>query len=105
MRTGKGNQEEDDYGEEEFGSRREGPSSNNSNTAASRGIIILPDPVRRIFRFHSCSFFDSNRDGSVWDENGSGGYFKRFSDSVFFLNSKQMQRKMIRLVRYVLNIR
>uniref|UniRef100_A0A1J3CM67 Transcription factor BIM2 n=1 Tax=Noccaea caerulescens TaxID=107243 RepID=A0A1J3CM67_NOCCA len=36
MRTGKGNQEEDDYGEEEFGSRREGPSSNNSNTAASR---------------------------------------------------------------------
>ncbi|ESQ28351.1 hypothetical protein EUTSA_v10018889mg [Eutrema salsugineum] len=36
MRTGKGNLEEEDYGEEDFGSKREGPSSNNSNTAASR---------------------------------------------------------------------
>ncbi|CAE5963500.1 unnamed protein product [Arabidopsis arenosa] len=28
MRTGKGNQEEEDYGEEDFSSKREGPSSN-----------------------------------------------------------------------------
>jgi hypothetical protein len=28
MRTGKGNQEEEDYGEEDFNSKREGPSSN-----------------------------------------------------------------------------
>ncbi|KAJ0241342.1 Transcription factor BIM2 [Hirschfeldia incana] len=43
MRTGKANQEEDDYGEEDFSSKREGPSSSNNNnnnsnsaTAASR---------------------------------------------------------------------
>ncbi|XP_056857153.1 transcription factor BIM2-like [Raphanus sativus] len=40
MRAGKANQEEDDYGEEDFVSKREGPSSNNHNSnsaaAASR---------------------------------------------------------------------
>ncbi|KAF8095374.1 hypothetical protein N665_0335s0022 [Sinapis alba] len=36
MRIGKGNQEEDDYGEDDFTSKREGPSSNNNNTALCR---------------------------------------------------------------------
>ncbi|CAN8238977.1 unnamed protein product [Cochlearia groenlandica] len=45
MRTGKANQEEDDYGEDDFSSKREGPSS---NTSASRGICF--DPILRVFR-------------------------------------------------------
>lgn len=39
MRIGKGNHEEEEYGDDEFGSKREGPSSNNnnnSNTAANK---------------------------------------------------------------------
>ncbi|CAH8348257.1 unnamed protein product [Eruca vesicaria subsp. sativa] len=38
MRTGKGSLEEEDYGEDDFTSKREGPSSNNSNTAPSRDV-------------------------------------------------------------------
>ncbi|CAA7053609.1 unnamed protein product [Microthlaspi erraticum] len=53
MRTGKGNQEEEDYGEEDFGSRREGPSSNNSNTAASRADAKENDKASAIRSKHS----------------------------------------------------
>src|SRR5690606_21941851 len=45
MRTGKGNQEEDDYGEEDFVSKREGPSSNNSNSTAAASRGNFSDPI------------------------------------------------------------
>jgi hypothetical protein len=39
MRTGKGNQEEEDYGEEDFNSKREGPSSN-TTVHSNRGKLF-----------------------------------------------------------------
>ncbi|CAF2062979.1 BnaC06g29910D [Brassica napus] len=54
MRTGKANQEEDDYGEEDFGSKREGPSSNHSNSAAaSRADVKENDKASAIRSKHS----------------------------------------------------
>ncbi|KFK41328.1 hypothetical protein AALP_AA2G115800 [Arabis alpina] len=48
MRTGKGNQEEEEYGEE-----REGPSSNNSNSAANRADAKENDKASAIRSKHS----------------------------------------------------
>ncbi|KAF8074246.1 hypothetical protein N665_1117s0002 [Sinapis alba] len=55
MRTGKSNQEEDDYGgEEDFSSKREGPSSNiNSNSAAASRDAKENDKASAIRSKHS----------------------------------------------------
>ncbi|CAN8236046.1 unnamed protein product [Cochlearia groenlandica] len=53
MRAGKGNQEEEDYGEDDFVSKREGPSSDNNNTAASRGDAKENDKASAIRSKHS----------------------------------------------------
>ncbi|KAG2322655.1 hypothetical protein Bca4012_057351 [Brassica carinata] len=53
MRTGKANQEEDDYGEEDFSSKREGPSSNNSNSAAASRDAKENDKASAIRSKHS----------------------------------------------------
>ncbi|KAH0919772.1 hypothetical protein HID58_027432 [Brassica napus] len=53
MRTGKANQEEDDYGEEDFGSKREGPSSHNSNSAAASRDVKENDKASAIRSKHS----------------------------------------------------
>lgn len=37
MRAGKGNQEDDEYEEEEFGSKKEGPSSANNSNSTNKG--------------------------------------------------------------------